>query len=65
MFQYRVTVRYGDPRQQYMVLDIEAASLADALRSVADALPAEVSVGADLAEIRLQVEPESREFTAG
>lgn len=65
MSNYRVTVRYGQPRQQYTVLDIAAESLASALRLAADALPAAVSESADLAEIRVQGDPEEREYTEG
>jgi hypothetical protein len=62
---YRVTIRYGHPRSQYAVLDVEGASLAEALRRTADQLPPDAATSADLAEIRLQLEPEEREYTEG
>jgi hypothetical protein len=62
---YRVTIRYGAPRPQYAVLDVEGATLAEALRRTADQLPPDAAASADLAEIRLQLEPEQREYTAG
>jgi hypothetical protein len=65
MYRYRVTIRHGQPRRQYAVLDIEAETLADALREAADSLAPEISATADLAEIRLQVEEEQREYTEG
>jgi hypothetical protein len=65
MQQYRITIRYGHPRRQYHVLDLEAATLADALRDAAEALSSEISATADLAEVRLQVEAEAREYTEG
>jgi hypothetical protein len=60
-----VTIRHGHPRQQYSVLEVEAANLGDALREAADSLAPEISATADLAEVRLQVEPELREYTEG
>lgn len=53
MPRYRVTIRYGQPRTQYQVLDIEAESMGEALTAAAGALSPEVSVTADLAEIRV------------
>jgi hypothetical protein len=47
------------------VLEVEAANLGDALREAADSLAPEISATADLAEVRLQVEPELREYTEG
>jgi hypothetical protein len=63
--RYRITIRFGHPRQEYTVLDIEADDLASVLRLTADSLPEAVSESADLAEIRLQTEPDSREYTEG
>lgn len=62
MARYRVTVRYGGPRSQYLVLDLEAETLGEALSDAAAALAPEVSAAADLAEIRLQVEEDEREY---
>jgi hypothetical protein len=60
---YRVTIRFGAPKQQYHMDDIEASSLRDALRLVAERFPDDALHSADLAEVRRQVEPEQRSFT--
>ena len=60
---YRVTIRFGAPRQQYHVDDITADSLRDALRLAAERFPENAVHSADLAEIRRQVDPEQRSFT--
>ncbi|HEX7117306.1 MAG TPA: hypothetical protein VF212_00865 [Longimicrobiales bacterium] len=65
MARYRVTIRYGDSGKRYEVIDVEAATLRDALRRAADEFPSDAEDTADLAEVRLQVEPEAREYTAG
>jgi hypothetical protein len=65
MPKYRITIRFGHPRQEYTVLDIDADDLAGALRLTADSLSDAVSESADLAEIRLQTDPDSREYTEG
>lgn len=62
MARYRVTVRYGRPRSQYLVLDVEAETLGEALSDAAAALAPEVSAEADLAEVRLQVEEDERQY---
>lgn len=63
MPHYRVTIRFGAPRARYEVLDLEAEDLRAALTSAAERLPAEVSETAELAELRLQPDPDTREFT--
>jgi hypothetical protein len=60
---YRVTIRFGAPRQQYYMDDIAADSLRDALRLASEQFPENALHSADLAEIRRQVEPEQRSFT--
>jgi hypothetical protein len=59
---YRVTIRFGSPKQQYHVEDLTANSLREALRMAADAYPAAAAETADLVEIRLQRDPDDREF---
>lgn len=49
---YRVTIRFGAPRQQYHVLDLTANSLREAMRMAAEDYPEAASEGADLVEIR-------------
>jgi hypothetical protein len=62
MIHYRVTIRFGAPRQQYHVLDVHATSLREALRRSAELYPAEAEATGDLVEIRVQRDPESREY---
>ncbi len=65
MNRYRVTIRFGSPRSQYRVLDVEAATLREALRRAAEDFPPEAEATADLVEIRRQVDPDSREYGPG
>jgi hypothetical protein len=62
---YRVTIRFGAPKQQYDVQDITANSLREALRMAADLFPEAAVDSADLAEVRRQADPDGREYTAG
>jgi hypothetical protein len=59
---YRVTIRFGAPKQHYHMEDIEANSLREALREAADRFPDAALQSADLAEVRRQVEPEERSY---
>lgn len=56
MARYRMAVRYGAPRQHYHMADLEADSLADALRRAVAEVTPEVDRSADLVEIRLLTE---------
>jgi hypothetical protein len=60
---YRVTIRFGAPRQQYHVEDLTANSLREAVRMAADLFPEAAADAADLLEIREQVDPDERQFT--
>jgi hypothetical protein len=60
---YRVTIRLAGQRQQYHVEDVSADSLQEAIRITADRVAAAASPEADLVEIRVQVDPDLREFT--
>lgn len=62
---YRVAIRYGDSGAHYEILEVEAETLREALRRAADELPEEAETTADLAEVRLQVDPDAREYTEG
>ncbi|HSJ05869.1 MAG TPA: hypothetical protein VK936_04145 [Longimicrobiales bacterium] len=59
---YRVTIRFGSPKQQYHVDDLTANSLREALRMAVERFPEAASDAADLVEIREQVDPDEREF---
>ena len=63
MPHYRATVRFGAERKQYWLHDVEAADAATALRAVAEAVPANVNAAADIVELRVQADPEKREYT--
>lgn len=52
MSLYRVTIRFGAPRQQYHVLDLSANSLREAMRLAAEQYPDAAIDNADLVEIR-------------
>lgn len=60
MIQYRVTIRFGSPRQQYHMMDITASSLRDAMRIASEDFPEAALADADLVEIRRQTQPEER-----
>lgn len=62
MPRYRVTIRYGRPRSQYLILELEADTMGEALSEAASSLSPEVSGAADLAEIRVLVEEDEREY---
>lgn len=59
---WRVTIRHGRP-QRYHVEDVEAPDLAAVLRAAAEL--AAGAPDADLAELRLAADPESRDYTPG
>lgn len=52
--KYRATIRYGVGVQRYHMEDLEADSLEQAMRKLADAFPSEVRASADLLELRRQ-----------
>lgn len=59
---FRVTIRFGSPKQQYHVEDITANSLREAMRQAVDRFPDAAVDHADLVEIRLQADPDAREY---
>jgi hypothetical protein len=52
--KYRATIRYGTGVQRYHVEDLDADSLVEALRKLADRFPADARATADLLELRRQ-----------
>ena len=64
MPHFRVTVRWGAP-PRYHVEDVNGAGLAAVLEQLPGVLPAAVLEAGDLVEIRVQADPETREFTPG
>jgi hypothetical protein len=58
---YRVTIRFGVPRQQYHVEDVSANSLREAMRLAVERFPDAAAEAADLVEIREQVDPDARD----
>jgi hypothetical protein len=62
MALYRVTIRFGLPRQQYHVMDLTANSLREAMRMAVAEYPEAAAADADLVEIRRQVDPDAREY---
>ena len=63
MPSFRATFRYGGSQPRYEMLDIEAADLRAALAAAAERLSDEVAETAELVEIRLQTDPDAREYT--
>ena len=59
---YRATIRFGEPRQKYHVIDISANSLREAMRMAAEQFPEAAAEAADLVEIRRQRDPEERQL---
>lgn len=57
---YRVTIRFGAPRQQYHVMDLTANSLREAMRMATEDFPETALQDADLIEIRRQTQPDER-----
>ena len=49
---YQATIRYGKKIQQYLSLAVEAPNVPEALRQVADQIPAEIAGEVDLVELR-------------
>jgi hypothetical protein len=64
MQHFRVTVRWGSP-PRYHVEDVRAAGLAAVFEQLPGALPPDVLETGDLVEIRVQADPETRDFTPG
>lgn len=63
MPSYRATFRYGGSRPRYEMLDLEAENLRVALADAAEQISDEVAETAELVEIRLQTDPDEREYT--
>jgi hypothetical protein len=62
MPSYRITIRYGGLPPRYEVLDVSAPDLRAALAQVAAGMDEAIAASADLAEIRVQSDPEEREY---
>jgi hypothetical protein len=62
---FQVTVRYGGRRQRYHTFSVDGADAREALLQVARELPDAVASDADLVEMRVAVDPDSREFLEG
>lgn len=59
---YQVTVRYGARRQRYHTYVVEADDAAAALQAAARQMPTEIAGEADLVELRVAVDPETRSY---
>jgi len=62
---YQVTVRYGSRHQRYHTYAVEAPDAAGALTTAAAQMPPEIAPNADLVEVRVAVDPETRGFVEG
>jgi hypothetical protein len=64
--RYRVAVRYTDGRQRYHIEDIDAESIAGALRAVEQRVAEHILAAADLVEVRPQIEDDTtRSYSPG
>lgn len=63
--KFQVTVRYGGRHQRYHTYEVEAADARQALAAAAHALPDDVAPQADLVELRVAVDPDTRNFVGG
>jgi hypothetical protein len=62
MADYRITIRYGSGAARYEILDLSAPDLRAALTEAAGRINDEVAATADLAEIRVQMSPDDRQY---
>lgn len=60
--RFQVTVRYGGRHQRYHTFVVEGADARQALAAAAQALPDAVAPQADLVELRVAVDPDTRRF---
>jgi hypothetical protein len=60
---YRMTLRHGARGKRYHIVDIEAESLRDAMMQAVNAVPGAMDASADLVEIRVHVDAETRDYT--
>jgi hypothetical protein len=60
--KYQVTVRHGAQRQRYHTYVVEADDAGNALRVAAEQMPPEISVEADLVELRVAADPDERSY---
>ena len=63
MTTYRMTLRHGSPGKRYHVVDLEAPDIRSALMQAVNAFPPDGEKTGDLIEIRVHVDPESRNYT--
>lgn len=62
MATWQITVRYGTRYQRYHTLQVQADDIRGALREAAAGVPDEITDLADLAEIRIAVDPDARTY---
>ena len=60
--KYQVTVRHGAQRQRYHTYAVEAEDAGGALRVAAEQMPTDISLEADLVEVRVAVDPDERSY---
>lgn len=63
MADYRITIRFGSGPPRYEILDLSAPDLRAALTEAAGRIDDEMAATADLAEIRVHMSPDHRQFT--
>jgi len=60
---YQVTIRYGTTHIRYHTVDVTADDVREAMESLAETLPEEVTADADLVELRLASDPDTRKYS--
>lgn len=62
VMHYQVTVRYGRARPRYHTYRVEASDARTALSRAAEGMPSEIVPEADLVELRVAPDPETRTY---
>lgn len=60
--RFQITVRYGGRHQRYHTFTVDADDARQAMEAGAGEIPDEIAPQADLVELRVFVDPESRAF---
>ena len=61
---FQITVRYGGRYQRYHTFTVEAEDAREAMEIGAEEMPDDIASQADLVELRLAVDPDSRPYEA-
>lgn len=62
---FQITVRYGGRHQRYHTFTVEAPDAREAMQKGAAEIPDDIAPQADLVELRISVDPDSRPYPGG